>query len=102
MVVQQFLANQAAHARQVEDLLFLQERGEQKAIAHLYQVLVQELPRLNESALVRDLQRTAMVVDTKTPQLESLVRKYNVSVRNELRQRAEKRLKSLLQGGAKE
>ena len=102
MTVQQFASNQAAHSRKVEDFLLLHERGEKEAFAHLYQVLVQQLPRVNEPALVQDLLRTAMVVDPKKPQLENLVWKYHVSVRNELRHRSEKRLESLLQTSAKE
>ena len=102
MVVQQFLDNQSAHTRQVEDFLLLHEREEKQPCAHLYQVLVQQLPRISERALVQDLQRTGMVVDVKTPQLENLVWKYHVGVKNELRQRSEKRLAAMLQGTAKE
>jgi hypothetical protein len=97
MVVQQYLAGQAAHTQRVEDFLLLHESGEQKSCEHLYQVLVQQLPRLNDRALVQDLQRTAMFVDLKTPQLDNLVWKYHVSVNNELKQRAKKRLATVLQ-----
>jgi len=102
MVVQQYLDNQSAHAQQVEDFLLLQERGEAKPYEHLYQVLVQQLPHLCERDLVLDLQRTAMAVDIKTPQLDNLVWKYHVSVKNELKHRSEKRLEAALQGAAKE
>jgi hypothetical protein len=102
MVVQQYLTNQSAHTRQVEDFLLLHERAEKIACDHLYQLLVQQLPHLNDRALVQDLQRTAMVVDGKTPQLDNLVWKYHVGVNNELKRRAEKRLEIALQGAAKE
>ena len=102
MVVQQHLANQSAHAQQVEDFLFLHERGETKACEHLYQVLVQRLPHINDRDLVQDLQRTAMVVDVKAPQLNNLIWKYHVSVKNELKQRAEKRLEARVQRAVKE
>lgn len=102
MVVQQFLANQSAHTRQVEDFLLLHERGAKQPCEHLYQLLVQQLPRNSERALVQDLQRMAMVVDLKTPQLDNLAWKYHVSVKNELRQRSEKRLEALLQDTAKD
>jgi hypothetical protein len=46
---------------------------------------------------VQDLQRTAMVVDVKTPQLDNLVWKYHVSVSNELKRRSEKRIEAALQ-----
>ena len=49
---------------------------------------------MSDRALVQDLLRTSTVVDTKTPQLDNLVWKYHVSVRNELKQRAEKRLEA--------
>ena len=102
MVVQQFLANQSAHTRQVEDFLLLHQRGEQKTCAHLYQLLVQQLPHLTDRALVQDLQRTAMILDPKTPQLDNLVWKYHISVKNELRHRSEKRLAALLEETATE
>ena len=102
MVVQQYAANQSIHTQQVEDFLLLHGRGEHATCEHLYQVLVQQLPQLNDRALVQDLQRTAMIVDLKTPQLDNLVWKYHVSVNNELRQRAEKRLAAMLQASAKE
>ena len=97
MVVQQFLANQSAHAQRLEDLLLLHDRGETQLCERRYQLLVQELPDLNDQALVQDLQRTAMAVDTKTQQLDNLVWKYHVSVRNELKRRSEKRLEAALQ-----
>jgi hypothetical protein len=96
LVVRQFLANQSAHAQRVEDFLLLHERAEAKLCEHSYQRLVQELPGLNDRSLVQDLQRTAMVVDVKTPQLDNLVWKYHVGVGNELKRRAEKRLEAAL------
>jgi len=62
-----------------------------------YELLVQELPDLSDKALVEDLQRTAMVIDPKSPQPESLLWKYHVGVRNELRKRSERRLRRALQ-----
>lgn len=97
LVVRQFLANQTAHAQRVEDFLLLHERGEVKLCERRYQLLVQDLPSLNDRSLVQDLQRTAMVVDIKTEQLDNLVWKYHVSVGNELKRRAEKRLEATLQ-----
>ncbi len=102
MVVRQFLANQSAHTQQVEDFLFLHERGEKPTCQHLYQVLVQQLPRNSDRALVQDLQRTGMFVDRKTPQLENLIWKYHVSVNNELKRRAERRLATTLKDVATE
>ena len=101
MVVRQILATQSAHTRQVEDFLFLHEHGDKASFEHLYQRLVQELPHLNERALVQDLQRTALVVDLKSPSTDNLVWKYQVSVNNELKRRAEKRLQATLQGATK-
>jgi len=102
MVIQQYLANLSAHTMQVEEFLLLHERGEQESCTHLYQVLVQRLPHLSNHALVQDLVRTATVVDPKTPQLDNLVWKYHVSVRNELKHRSEQRLEAALEGTVKE
>src|SRR5688572_10709606 len=100
MVVRQYLANQPTHTRHVEDFLLLHQRGEEKPCTHLYQLLVQQLPHLDDRALVQDLRRTAMIVDPKTPQLDNLIWKYHVSVNNELKQRSEKRLAAVLQDTA--
>ena len=94
LVVQQYFANQSAHSEQVEVFLLLHERAEKPACEHLYQVLVQHLPRIDNRALVRDLLRTAMVVDARAQQLDNLVWKYHVSVQNELRRRSQKRLET--------
>ena len=102
LVVQQYLANQSAHSEQVEDFLLLHERAEKPACEHLYQILVQHLPGIDNCALVQDLLRTAMVVDTKTQQLDNLVWKYHVSVRNELKRRSEKRSEAALRSAAGE
>lgn len=92
MVMRQMARNQAGHVELREDFILLHERGEAKAEERLYQMLVQKLPQLDEKALVDDLQRTAMLVDAKTPQLDNLVWKYQVSVKNELQKRSEQRL----------
>jgi hypothetical protein len=102
LAVRQQMINSSSHAREVEDFLLLHDRNEIKACEHIYQVLIQQLPRLPERDLVLDLERTAMVVDPKTPQLQNLVWKYYVSLNNELRHRSEKRLQALLQSSGKD
>jgi hypothetical protein len=97
MTVQQYFANLSTHTRLVEDFLALHERGEIRPCEHLYEMLVQQLPRIDDHALVDDLQRTAMIVDLKTKQLDNLVWKYHVSVNNELQQRSNKRLAAMLE-----
>jgi hypothetical protein len=92
MVVRQFVKNQSAHVELREDFILLHEHGETKSEERLYQKLIQELPGLNESALVDDLQRTAMLADLKTQQLDNLIWKYGVSVKNELQKRSQRRL----------
>ena len=101
MVVRQFIANQSAHVELREDFIFLHERAETKPQERLYQMLIQQLPALNEKALVEDLQRTSMLVDQKTPQLDNLIWKYQVSVKNELQKRADRRLARALEHAAR-
>ena len=101
MVIRQFAANQSAHIETREDFIFLMERGEFEPAAHLYQELIQELPDLNEKSLVDDLQRTAMLVDPKAPDAESLIFKYQVSVKKELDRRSEQRLATARERAAK-
>ena len=102
LVVRQQLANRATHAQHVEDFLLLHEHGAKQPCEHLYQVLVQRLPHSDNQTLVQDLLRTAMVVDAGTPQLDNLVWKYHVSVRNELKRRSEKRMEAALKTAGKE
>lgn len=97
MVVRQYLANQSAHVEMREDFILLQERNRPQACARLYQLLIQQLPRLGEKALVDDLQRTSMLVDAKSPQIDNLVWKYYVSVKNELEKRSDRRLARALE-----
>jgi hypothetical protein len=97
MVLHQFLANENSHVQQREDFIALHERGDTKLAGHHYQLLIRALPKLTDDALWRDVQRTAMIVDTKVSQPESFVWKYHVSVNNELRQRTTKRIERMLE-----
>ncbi len=92
MALRQFERNQSAHTQRIEDFILLQERGETQAAEQLYQRLIQELPELDDKALVDDLQRTSMVTDPKTPNTDNLVWKLLVSTKNELRKRSSERL----------
>ncbi len=96
MVVRQFPANQSAHVELREDFILLHERGQTQPEERLYQLLVQQLPELNDKTLVDDLQRTAMLLDSKTPQLDNLIWKYQAGVKNELQKRSERRLAQAL------
>jgi hypothetical protein len=96
LALRQFLANQSGHVELREDFLLLHERAEAKACDSLYQQLIQDLPHVDDKSLVDDLQRTRMLVDPKTPDLNNLVWKYHVSVKNELQRRSEKRLARVL------
>ena len=101
MVVRQFRANESAHVERLEDFLLLQEREQVEPSQHFYQVLIQDLPNLSDKSLVDDLRRTTMVVDPKIPDLNSLVWKYYVSVKNELHKRADRRLARALEEAKK-
>ena len=101
MVLRQFMVNQSAHVQRREDFILLHDRAETKACERLYQLLIQELPDLSERSLVDDLERTSLLVDPKTPDLDNLVWKYYVSVKNELRTRAERRVARALERAEK-
>ena len=74
----------------------LQQRGHVKPAERFYQLLVQSLPEVQDKCLLEDFQRTGTLVDTNKPQLENLIWKYHISVRNEMKQRTEKRVAKLL------
>jgi hypothetical protein len=97
MVVRQFLANQSGHVELREDFILLHDRGETAACDSLYQQLIQELVALDVKTLVDDLQRTSLLVDPKTPDVQNPVWKYHVSVKKELEKRSERRLARILE-----
>jgi hypothetical protein len=81
-----------------EDFILLQQRGHTKLTERFYQLLIQSLPDASDGELLDDFQRTAMLLSTNKAQVENLVWKYHVSVRNEITQRANKRVARLLSG----
>jgi hypothetical protein len=99
LVQRQFAEQKRAHVERREDFLVLHERGQSKPTEHLYQLLIQDLPHMNLSSLVDDLERTAFVLQ-KATNPEDLVSKYHISVRNELNRRADKRLPQAADAGS--
>jgi hypothetical protein len=97
LVVHQHISNLSAHTERREDFIALHQMGHAKPAEHLYQVLIQTFPRLSDSALWQDVDRTTMLVDAKTPQPESLVWKYHISVKNELARRTQHRITRVLE-----
>jgi hypothetical protein len=63
--------------------------------------MIQSLPKLSDNELWEDYQRTAMLVDIKTPQMENLIWKYHVSVKNELDKRIERRVEQAIERAEK-
>jgi len=95
-VLYQFALNKSAHVRLREDLLLLEHSQHRAEASHVYQHLVQQLPRLSLTVLIDDLERLTMVVGTNAPAGESLSGKYHSAVRRELEQRASRRLPAAL------
>jgi hypothetical protein len=97
MVLRTLIQRDSAHVQRREDFLLLHELGQTKLSQTRYQSLIQELPGLNEAQLSGDLQRTGLLVDANKVDLGNLVWKYHISVRNELKKRAERRGTGLIQ-----
>src|SRR6266404_4041469 len=93
MVLRQFMANQVAHVQLREDFILLHDQAAAPACAGIYKTLIQALPSLSDRDLVDDLERTSMLVDPKAPDRDDLVWKYYESVKKELQNRSEERLK---------
>jgi hypothetical protein len=102
LVVRQYLANLSAHVELREDFIVLHDRGESAACDSLYQQLIQGLAALDEKTLVDDLQRTALLLDPKQPDVQNPVWKYHVSVKKELEKRSDKRLARILARSTKQ
>ncbi len=96
MIVRQFMAGEAEHVKKRENFLLLHELGKAQLSQRSYQLLIQELPGTSDAVLAADLQRTALLIDASKPDLDNLVWKYHISVRNELKKRAERRIAQLI------
>jgi len=95
-VLYQFTLNESAHVRSREDLLLLEHAQHATEAGHVYQHLVQQLPKLPLTGLIDDLERLTMVAGTNAATAESLSAKYHTAVRRELEQRASRRLPAAL------
>ncbi len=97
MVLHELHMRESAHVERRENFLLAHERNLARPEQRLYQLLIQELPELSDRALANDLERSAMLLAATKPEPESLLWKFNISVGNELRKRAERRLAKLQQ-----
>jgi hypothetical protein len=97
MVLRQFRANDDAHVALREDFILLHERGQTQSCQHLYEILIRQFPDLSDRTLVEDLERAALLVDPRnpTPDVDNPVWKYYVSVKRELQNRADLRVRAL-------
>ena len=97
MVFRQWRENDAAHVALREDFIVLHEHGQTQSCQHLYETLIRQLPDLNDRTLVEDLERAALVIDPKNPapDVDNPVWKYYISVKRELENRAEPRIRAL-------
>jgi len=96
LFLRQLEANQSAHVRLREDFILLKEKGHSQAAQHVYQLLVQALPRLSDAALLDDYQRTILLVDPNTQHPDNLIWQYHWAVKQHLQKRAENRLAAAL------
>ena len=102
LVVRQFLANDSAHLMLREDLIVLVEKGRNQEAEHVYQKLVTRLASASDKALLDDLQRTSLLLDSKAQDPSGLLSKYHSAVKQYLEKRSEKRLAAALQRAAKD
>ncbi len=96
LVVYQFTLKESAHVRLREDLIILEHSQHPAEASHVYQHLVQQLPKLPLAGLIDDLERLTMVIGTNATAGENLSAKYQTAVRRELEQRASRRLPAAL------
>ena len=92
LALRQFQANQTAHVELREDFILLHEQNETQSAGRLYQMLIQQLPRLSDADLVNDLQRLSLLRGTNPPSDHDLLWKLQVSANNELQKRARARI----------
>lgn len=92
MVIRQYLVNQFRHVDLREDFIVLHDEGKTKGAERLYQMLIQELPGVPDRTLLDDEQRLTFIQTQKNLPDNDLLRKYLVSVQNELKQRTPARV----------
>ena len=97
LVLRQYQINASAHQEQLEDFILLVQKEQRAPAEHVYQQLVQSLPRLSYLALVHDLRRTRDLVDPNVPASDNLIWKYHWAVKRYLDKEAEQRLAQALQ-----
>jgi hypothetical protein len=102
MVIRQYMVNQWKHVDLREDFILLHDEGQARGAERLYQLLIQELPRLPDRALIADQDRLTVLFLSQKPPPEDLLWKYYVSVQNELQHRAGQRIKRALKRAGSE
>src|SRR4051812_41829477 len=80
LALRQFLANQSAHVELREDFILLHQQNEPQPAGRLYQILMQQLPRLSDADLIDDLQRVSLLRGTSTLSDDNLLGKFEASV----------------------
>ena len=97
LVLRQYQLNALAHQEQLEDFILLVQKEQRGPAEHVYQQLVQSLPRLSYLALVHDLRRTRDLVDPNVPAADNLIWKYHWAVKRSLEKEAEQRVSRVIQ-----
>ena len=92
MVLRQFRARESKHAELLQAFILLHTRGETKSAERLYRKLLMELPRLSQTQLFDDFQRTLMLIDPYAQQTNNLIWKYHWTVSNEMNRQDQKTL----------
>jgi hypothetical protein len=97
LVLRQYQLNASAHQEQVEDFILLVQKEQRGPAEHVYQQLVQSLPRLSYLTLVHDLRRTRDFIDPNVPASDSLIWKYHWAVKRYVDKEAEQRVARAVQ-----
>ena len=96
MVVRQYRANSTRHVEIREAFILLNARGYTNETQKLYDVLIRDLEKLSDRALLDDFQRTLILVDPKIKQNDNLLYSYHWTVSKKLEERSVSSLKHAL------
>lgn len=102
MVIRQINLNQGKHVELREAFILLHSRGYTHQAGTLFTNLVNRIPKLSNSQLMDDFQRTIILVDPTIRNEDNLIWKYHWTVSNELEKRSVNTLQRALKLAGKE
>ncbi|MCX7872304.1 MAG: hypothetical protein N2487_03360 [Verrucomicrobiae bacterium] len=95
-VIRQMESNKSRHIELREAFILLHSRGYTNEAQKLFNKLLDEIPKLSDTQLIDDFQRTLNLVDPTIPHSSNLIWVYHWTVSNELEKRSASNIRKAL------